>query len=130
MGTRTVRLYVPNGVGKGGGFVAVGVCVGGGVFEGVSVGPAVGEGVSVAVFVADGRGVGELVDVATMGGNSVFVGDGLIVAVAVPSLNRARDASSEKAAWLTSLRSLANMPDAESSNMIRSRRPTQPMPST
>jgi hypothetical protein len=68
------------------------------VFEGVSVGPAVGEGVSVAVFVAVGRGVGELVDVATMGGRRVFVADGASVAVAVPSLSKARDASSEKAA--------------------------------
>lgn len=117
------------GVGSGGGLVAVGVSVGGGVFDGVSVGPAVGEAVAVAVFVAVARGVGELVEVDTIGGRSVLVGEGGNVAVTKEVASPAGVVSSIPAAWLTSSGRSTSVPNAENRRTTRKRSPTQPMPS-
>jgi hypothetical protein len=131
MGTRSVRLYVPAGVGSGGGlvgvgvFVAVGVSVGGSVFVGVAVGPAVGVAVAVAVLVAVANGVGDSVAVETMGGNRVSVGAGSVgVSVSIGVADAVFPA-----AWLISSGLLVNRPSADSSRTIRNRKPTQPIPS-
>lgn len=119
-------------MGKGGGFVAVGVFVGGNVFVGVGVGPGVAVAVAVAVLVAVGGEVGELVAVATMGGNSVFVGEGDGEGVPVDCCTNASPGASPlscPAAWLTSSGRLENMPKAESSRTTRNRMPTHPTPS-
>lgn len=120
------------GVGRGGGFVAVGVFVGGNVFVGVGVGPGVDVTVAVAVFVAVGGEVGELVVVATMGGNNVFVGESVGDGVSVDCCTNASPGASPlscSAAWLTSSGRVENMPNAESSRTTRNRMPTHPTPS-
>lgn len=121
---------MPIGVGKGGGFVAVGVSVGGKVFVGVGDGPRVDVAVAVAVLVAVGGDVGELVAVDTMGGDNVLVGEGEGVSVACSTMASAGvSAPSCSAAWLTSSGRLENMPSADSSRTTRKRMPTQPTPS-